>query len=103
MFVRYRFSILLCAARLAALRVGGSWAGGLGVLERVESWEKLRALWIVGCVMVRDGAVLVRVAASLATGSWGGSSWLEDHLAEDVVLVGVRRDVEGLPCRACSG
>lgn len=72
------------------------------MLEWVESWEKLRALRVVGCVMVGCGATVVRVVGSRVTEFWGRSSGLEDHLAEEVVLVEVGMGVDRLSFRAGS-
>lgn len=103
---------MLCAARLAALRVVGSapwfwlWLGWV-VLERAESWERLRALRVILGVLVleRIGVVgLMVVVGSLAARySSGLISGLEDHLAEKAVLVDEEgRGVEGLLFGVCS-
>lgn len=65
MFVLYRFSMMLCAARLAALRMCGS----RGVGDPL-SWEKLRVLRLVPVFCVWGGY------------SSGLISGLEDHFLD---------------------
>lgn len=102
---------MLWAARLAALRLVGSWLwpwGGLVVLvlELVESWERLRGLRI-GCVRVWDigGGVLLLVVADGLGARYSSAliSGLEDHLVDEVVLAEAGIRVEQLTFGACSG